>query len=59
MGSVVLLRLLASQLSAFAGDGLDPLTFTMVAALLGAAALVACIVPARRAARVQPTDAMR
>jgi predicted permease len=59
LGSVVLLRLLASQLSAFAGDGLDPLTFTMVAALLGAAALVACIVPARRAARVQPTDAMR
>ena len=59
LGSVVLLRLLASQLSAFAGDGLDALTFTMVAALLGTAALVACIVPARRAARVQPTDAMR
>ena len=59
LGSVLLLKLLASQLSAFAGDGLDPLTFTMVAALLGVAALMACVVPARRAARVQPTDAMR
>jgi ABC-type antimicrobial peptide transport system permease subunit len=59
LGSVLLLRLLASQLSAFASDGLDVPTFAMVAGLLGTAALLACIVPARRAARVQPTDAMR
>ena len=37
----------------------DPLVFGAVLALLAAVAVVACIVPARRAARVSPTIAMR
>jgi putative ABC transport system permease protein len=37
----------------------DPATFAAVAALMGAAALVAAWVPARRAARVDPAIALR
>lgn len=37
----------------------DPQTFGFVAAVLAAAALVACAVPAARAARVDPLDALR
>ncbi len=37
----------------------DPIAFTAVPILVAAAALVACYVPARRAARVDPTVALR
>jgi hypothetical protein len=40
-------------------SGRDPLTFSAVAVLLGAVAFVASYIPARRAAAVDPTAAMR
>ena len=37
----------------------DPVTFAMVVGVLSAAGLIACYIPARRAARVDPLNAMR
>jgi ABC-type lipoprotein release transport system permease subunit len=37
----------------------DPLTFTLVPALLAVVALVATWIPARRAARIPPISALR
>jgi predicted permease len=37
----------------------DPATLAIVATLIGATALIACWLPARRASRVQPTEALR
>jgi len=37
----------------------DPLTFSVVAALLGAVGLLAILVPARRAAQLNPLVALR
>lgn len=50
-------RLMVSLL--YEVEPVDPQTFGFVAALLAAAALVACSVPAARAARVDPLDALR
>jgi putative ABC transport system permease protein len=56
-GSVALSRLIASQLWGI--EPTDPATFTGVSLLLVAVALVASFVPARRAIRVDPTEALR
>jgi predicted permease len=56
-GAVALTRLLRALL--FDVSPTDPLTFVVVAAVLGAVALVATLLPARRAARVDPLPALR
>lgn len=37
----------------------DPLTYTLVAGTLALVALTACVIPARRASRVDPMIALR
>ncbi len=56
-GALVLTRALASVL--FEVSPTDPGTFLLVAALLGAVAALACYVPARRPAKVDPVVALR
>ena len=56
-GSLLLTRAMASML--FGIGAADPLTFAGVILLLVAAALLACFIPARRAAKVDPMVALR
>ena len=70
-GGYALQRLLASQYFAseswqrqfaeqlYGVQGTDPFTVAIVASLLTLVALVACWLPARRAARVEPLEALR
>ncbi|XWK52594.1 hypothetical protein RBB78_01545 [Tunturiibacter empetritectus] len=55
--SVLLARLLRSQL--FGVSSADPLTLAGVILLIAVVAVVAAIVPARRASSVHPTTALR
>jgi len=57
LGAFILTRWMAGQL--FEVSATDPLTFTMVGVGLAAVGLLACFVPARRAAKVDPMVALR
>jgi putative ABC transport system permease protein len=56
-GAFGVMRLLSSML--FGVGDRDPVTLIVVAAILGLVALLACLIPARRATRVNPVEALR
>jgi ABC-type antimicrobial peptide transport system permease subunit len=57
LGAVGLSRMMASLL--FGVSAYDVPTFGGVSLLLGVVALAACVIPARRAANIEPTTALR
>jgi len=57
IGAAALMRVIASRL--FGVTAKDPLTFVAVSLVLTGVALLACYIPARRATRVDPIEALR
>jgi putative ABC transport system permease protein len=57
LGAAMLTRYMGTLL--WGVPALDPLTFAAVPALLGAVALLACAIPARRASRVDPATVLQ
>jgi ABC-type antimicrobial peptide transport system permease subunit len=57
IGSVILTRFLQTML--FEIKPTDPITFGVLTALLVSVALLACLIPAQRATRVDPLMALR
>jgi ABC-type antimicrobial peptide transport system permease subunit len=56
-GAVAVTRYLTSLL--FGVKPIDAFTFVAVAAVLAVVVFVACLVPARRAAKIDPLEALR